>query len=44
MIKQCDKTALQRLKEIVTSLKIMKKSKWLKFTYRIYFAYLLPII
>ena len=24
MIKQCDKTALQRLKEIVTSLKIMK--------------------
>ena len=44
MIKQCDKTALQRLKEIVTSLKIMKKSKWWKFTYRIYFAYLLPII
>ena len=44
MIKQCDKTALQRLKEIVTSLKIMKKSKWWKFTYRIYFAYLLLII
>ena len=44
MIKQCDKTALQRLKEIVTSLKIMKKSKWWNFTYRIYFAYLLPII